>query len=187
MASRDELVEIFDEENIVTISYREALKIGLGEEDALVVSHVGLPRNCGAIFTTQIEGSPPLFAVRNFSDDGANRAVILGGPRDDPKMRYFLNIRDRFVGLIVFDDDPRGEVVNSTLGDFVEFLYRVALRDSSPTPASAEEGEREIDQLAEALINRDPHAFRESDTWWSIALEKIRESSVPGGRHEYRR
>jgi hypothetical protein len=34
MASRDELVEIFGEENIATIPYREALKIGLAEEDA---------------------------------------------------------------------------------------------------------------------------------------------------------
>jgi hypothetical protein len=67
-------------------------------------------------------------------------------------MRYFLNIRDRFVGLIVLDDYPRGEVVNSTLGDFVEFLYHVALRDSSPTPVSAAEREREADHLAEGAF-----------------------------------
>ncbi len=179
MASHDELVEIFGEERLATIPYRDALEIGLDEEDALVVSHVGLPRDCGAIFTTRVEGSPPLFAVRNFSDDGANHAMILGGPRDDPEMRYFLNVRDRFVGLIVFGDEPRGEVVNSTLGDFVEFLYRIALRDSAAEPSSTAEKEQEADQLAEILINRDPHAFRESDTWWSIALEKVREASAP--------
>lgn len=179
MASHAELVEIFGEENIATIPYRDALEIGLDEEDALVVSHVGLPRDCGAIFTTHVEGSPPLFAVRNFSDDGANRAVILGGPRDDPQMRYFLSVRDGFVGLITFGDEPRGEVVNSTLGDFVEFLYRIALRDSAPEPSSTAEREQEADQLAEILIDRDLHAFRDSDTWWSIALDKIREASAP--------
>ncbi|MEU5536821.1 SUKH-4 family immunity protein [Streptomyces sp. NPDC020362] len=175
MASHEELVEIFGEENIDRMPYRKALQVGLSEEDALVVSHVGLPRNCGALFTTSVEGSPPLFAVRNFSDDGANRALILGGPRDDPKMRYFLNVRDRFVGLIVFGDEPRGEVVNSTLGDFVEFLFHIARRDVSPAPASAAEGIHDADQLAAALIDRDPHAFREPDTWWSIALQQIRE------------
>ncbi|MFB7495715.1 SUKH-4 family immunity protein [Streptomyces sp. NPDC056161] len=175
MASHGELVEIFGERNIETFDYREALRIGLDEEDALILSHVGLPKNCGALFTTEVEGSPPLFAVRNFSDDGANRAVILGGPRDDPKMRYFLNVRDSFVGLIAFHDEPRGEVVNSTLGDFVEFLYRIARRDVSPTPGSSAEGVRDADELAEILIDRDPHAFREPDTWWSIAIKQIRE------------
>ena len=94
-------------------------------------------------------------------------------------MRYFLNVRDRFVGLIAFGDEPRGEIVNSTLGDFVEFLYRIALRDTAPEPSSTAEKEQEADELAEVLINRDPHAFRDSDTWWSIALEKIREASAP--------
>ncbi|WP_326710589.1 SUKH-4 family immunity protein [Streptomyces sp. NBC_01474] len=175
MASHGELVEIFGESNIEKMGYREALRIGLDEEDALVLSHVGLPRNCGALFTTEVDASPPLFTVRNFSDDGSNRAVILGGPRDDPKMRYFLNVRDRFVGLIALRDEPRGEVVNSTLADFVEFLYHIARRDVSPAPASAAEGVQDADQLAEILIDRDPHAFREPDTWWSIALTQIRE------------
>jgi hypothetical protein len=175
MASHGEFVEIFGEENIETMDYREALRIGLDEEDALILSHVGLPRNCGALFTTEVEGSPPLFAVRNFSDDGVNRAVILGGPRDDQKMRYFLNVRDGFVGLIAFHDEPRGEVVNSTLSDFLEFLYRIARRDVSPAPESAAERVQDADQLAEILIDRDPHAFREPDTWWSIAITKIRE------------
>ncbi|MFC9609612.1 SUKH-4 family immunity protein [Streptomyces sp. NPDC056938] len=175
MASHGELVEIFGESNIEKMGYREALRIGLDEEDALVLSHVGLPRNCGALFTTEVDASPPLFTVRNFSDDGSNRAVILGGPRDDPQMRYFLNVRDRFVGLIAFHDEPRGEVVNSTLADFVEFLYHIARRDVSPASASAAEGVQDADQLAEILIDRDPHAFREPDTWWSIALTQIRE------------
>ncbi|GHJ35079.1 SUKH-4 family immunity protein [Streptomyces sp. TS71-3] len=175
MAAHAELAEIFGEENIEKMGYREALRTGLSEVDALILSHVGLPKSVGAIFTTQLKGSPPLFAVRNFDDNGDNRALIIGGPEDDHRMRYFLNVRDGFVGLIAFHDEPHGEVVNTTLGDFVEFIYRIAQRDISEQPGSGEEGLQEADMLAALLIDRDPHAFRNEDTWWSMAINRIRE------------
>ena len=177
MVGREELVQAFGPDGTVAMDYKEALGIGLSEVDALIVSHVGLPRHVGPTFTTEIVGSPPLFAVRNFSDDGANKALILGGPSDDERMRYFLNVRDGFVGLVAFYEEPQGEIVNSTLSDFVEFVYRIGIRDLTPEPESASARRAETEELASLLVERDPFAFAEPDNWWSMVIAQIRESA----------
>ncbi len=153
------------------------MEIGLTELDALVLSHVGLPRDVGALFTTDLTGPPGIFSVQRFEnpDGQVNAALFIGAPGSNLGMRYFLDAREGFVVLSSLDEsDPQAEVVNTSLSDFAEFIHRLGARYRSEG-GSRDEEIAEAAQLEARLREQDPFAFRRPDTWWSMALEKIKE------------
>ncbi|GAA3774214.1 hypothetical protein GCM10022225_72430 [Plantactinospora mayteni] len=179
MITHEELVEAFGEDNVVLLDAEKARSAGLSEMDMLILTHVGFPRYAGPLFTTDIVGQPALFQVEEFPANGViNRVMFLGGPEDDDQARFFLDIPDGFIVFMALTDDgSEAEVINSTLSDFLEFVYRFGVRYQSPAPETIEEVRQETDELDALLRDRDPHAFRQAQTWWSMAIDAIREQS----------
>jgi hypothetical protein len=176
LVARWELDETFDEDNVIVMDYERTGEIGAAPLDRRILAYVGLPRRVGSLFTTEVTGSPELFAVREFELAGGNKSVLtLGGPPDDERMRFFLDIQEGFVVLISFHEGSiQAEIVNSTLDDFVEFLYRFGLRDRDLRQASIEEDRQYTAGFVEVLKDFDSFAFSQPDSWWSMAIDRIK-------------
>lgn len=177
MASHQELVDAFGRGNVLTLTPASCRAIGVSKSDELLLTAVGIPRTIGPLFTTEVVGSPPLFSARRFIEDGEqNFALILGGPQDNSQMRYYLNVREGFVGLMDFyEEAPQAEIVNTVLADFIHFLYRFGLRYTSPALKTISERRNANEALLKELQQRDPFALRSSETWWSMAVARIRD------------
>ncbi|MEV7124292.1 SUKH-4 family immunity protein, partial [Kitasatospora griseola] len=65
------------------------------------------------------------------------------------------------------------EIVNTTLDDFVEFLYRFGLRFKHISTASDQQADAYTEQLRKYLESRDPQAFAEEDNWWSMVFDRL--------------
>lgn len=171
-----QLIDEFGESGVVTMDPKDAQKVGISDLDSLILSHVGLPRHVGAVFTADVTGNPSLFSVQKFQAAGQDsKALFIGGPRDDPDMRYFLDVSEGFVVLFANGDTgPQAEIVNSDLSCFLEFIYRMGMRNNAPRSADESQGRAETEELAAALMECDPYAFRRSDTWWSMVIDQLR-------------
>ncbi|MET7617801.1 SUKH-4 family immunity protein [Streptomyces sp. NPDC005408] len=176
VVARWELDEAFGEDDVIVMDYELTGEFGAAPLDRRVLAYVGLPRRVGSIFTTEVVGSPELFAVREFELAGGNKSVLaLGGPPDDERMRFFLDLQEGFVVLISFHEGgAQAEIVNSSLDDFVEFLYRFGLRDKDLSGASIEEDRQYTAGFVEVLKEFDPFAFSQPDSWWSMAIDRIK-------------
>lgn len=175
MLSRENLAQVFGEENIVTLDFDDAMDLGLSELDVLLLSHVGLPRDVGAVFTTELDGPPGIFSVQalDMPDGGANAAIFLGAPGGNRNLRYFLDVKNDLVVLGSLDDtNPTAEVVNSSLSHFVDFVHRIGAFYFAEDMGSETET-LSANELAEQLKTRDPYAFRHSNTWWAMAVSAI--------------
>lgn len=179
MISRDQLADIVGEESIVTLEFDDAVSVGLSELDALLLSHVGLPEDVGAVFTMELDDPPGLFSVQSLDNpDGSdNSAVFIGAPGRNRRMRYFLDVKNSLVVLASLDDEnPVTEVVNSSFSNFVDFIHRIAVYYHADD-LSANDEKRSALELAEHLRQRDPYAFREPNTWWSMVMSTIVEQA----------
>jgi hypothetical protein len=175
MLSRDTLADVFGEENIIALDFDDAVDVGLSELDALLLSHVGLPSDIGTVFTTELVGSPGLFSVQSLdSPDGSpNSAIFLGAPGSNQTMRYFLDVKNSLVVLCSLDDaNPTAEVVNSSFSNFIDFIHRVGVYYHAEG-MSPDEEMRSSRELVEHLKARDPYAFREPNSWWSMVISTI--------------
>ncbi|MBT2228640.1 SUKH-4 family immunity protein [Nonomuraea sp. NEAU-A123] len=146
----------------------EARDIGLSKEDERLLSHVGLPRDA-PLFTADVIGKPRLFDLEEFSANGVlNRVLFLGGPEEDFRARFFLDVREGFiVRMALTTSGSEAEVVNSSLRTFIEFLYRVG---STLRLQEAEAGE--------PVPRRRPRSRSLSGTW----IPTRSESPSAGGR-----
>jgi hypothetical protein len=175
MATHDEMTELFGADRVVTLARPVAEERGLPEADAEVLCYVGVPEFVDVLFTLDTaEGGPDPFTVVPVAAGGEEtRILVLGGPTDDPAMRYCLDLERGYVILLSFDEEPRAEIVNRTLADFVEFLYRFALRTKHLERAAPKDRSPYTDKLVEYLRARDPYAFAQPDSWWSMVFEQI--------------
>lgn len=177
MLTRDDLSDIFGEENIIALDFDDAVGLGCSELDALLLSHVGLPSDAGAAFTTELDGEPGLFRVQMLdSPDGSTSAALfLGAPGQDQTMRYFLDVKNSVVVVCSLDDaGPAIEVVNGTFSDFVDFVHRIGAFCHTDG-RSADEQALAAEELSRLLQERDTFAFRKPDTWWSRLLSTLTE------------
>ena len=178
MLSRDDLSDIFGEENIIALDFDDAVGLGCSELDALLLSHVGLPSDAGAAFTTELDGEPGLFRVQMLdSPDGSTNAALFLGAPGNQMMRYFLDVKNSVVVLCSLDDaKPATEVINSTFSNFIDFIHRIGAYYHSDG-RTADDEPRAAKELAELLQERDPFAFREPGTWWSLVLSTLTEQA----------
>jgi SUKH-4 immunity protein len=175
MLSKDNLADIFGEENIVALDFDDAVRLGFSELDALLLSHVGLPHDIGAVFTVELDGPPGLFSVQSFDPpaDTSNSAIFIGAPGNNQMMRYFLDVKNSLVVLCSLDDaNPKAEVINSSLSNFVDFIHRIGAFYVAESMSHDDEV-RSVNALAEHLKDRDPYAFREPNTWWSMVVSSL--------------
>ncbi len=99
--------------------------------------------------------------------------LCLGGPTGTTDMRYCLDLEDGYVILLTLGDQPAAEVVNTTLAEFVEFLYRLGLRFEDIAGRTSEQMDEYTLQLRAYLAARDPRAFAEPDSWWSMVFDRL--------------
>ncbi|MGV9566059.1 SUKH-4 family immunity protein [Streptomyces sp. NPDC003480] len=175
MATHDEMTELFGADHVVTLARSVADERGLSESDAEVLCDVGLPEFVDVLFTldTAEEGPDPFTVVPVAAGGEETRILVLGGPSDDPAMRYCLDMERGYVILMSFDEEPRAEIVNRTLADLVEFLYRFALRTKHLEHAAPQDRRPYTDKLVEYLRARDRFAFAQPDSWWSMVFERV--------------
>ncbi|MGW6195441.1 SUKH-4 family immunity protein [Kribbella sp. NPDC055110] len=174
------MIEVLGDENLATLDPGEVELLGLSAPDAETLVEVGLPVEAGPLFTIDVVGEPGMLAVQRMTsaDGEENLALFIGGPRDLPELRYFLDVRNGVVVLCsVVDEHPQYEVVNSSLSVFAEFLLRFAVY-SAKGSATVEEDRLSIEELALLLHERDPYAIRNSGTWWSKVLDRLRGTAL---------
>ncbi|MFI6448661.1 SUKH-4 family immunity protein [Kitasatospora sp. NPDC050543] len=174
MATGQELAELFGPGGIVVLDEADSLANGVPADAAEVLAEVGLPAYLDVLFTNDIGAEPAEFSIVPV-DAGDERVavLVLGRPTDDQGMRYALDLRNGCVILLSLGEEPAAEVVNTTLADFVEFLYRVALRLTETEHASDEQRAAYDRRLRAHLRDRDPLAFAQPDTWWSMIFDHL--------------
>ncbi|MFB7269228.1 SUKH-4 family immunity protein [Streptomyces sp. NPDC056244] len=177
MASHAELVHLFGEDNVINLDANASAARGISAEDAKVLAEVGLPTFVDVLFTLKVHGPPKIFTVLPVGSGSESVNIfILGSPTDSPELRYFLDLKRGYVVLLSRGPDgPQAEIVNSSLTQFIEFLYRVALHKQSTAEATAEERSRGAYDLHAYLAERDSMAFAAPDSWWSIVLNALKQ------------
>nr|WP_281250046.1 SUKH-4 family immunity protein [Nonomuraea jiangxiensis] len=147
-------------------------ELGLSKDDFVLLTETGLPRVAGEHFSTDIPaGSPGLFAVRPLNED--DQALILGGTGPDGDMLYFLDVSRGLVVLLSLgdgDEKPEYEVVNTTLGAFVEFVRRLGAYTSLPWAERPADDMARLAEIAEELEELDPEAFGHPHCWWAMVI-----------------
>ncbi|MGW4817015.1 SUKH-4 family immunity protein [Kitasatospora cineracea] len=174
MATHAELTELFGTEGIVTVPRAEAAANGVPEADARVLAEVGLPAELSVVFSLAAPGEPEAFTlVPVDTGDSVVKVLCLGGPTGNREMRYCLDLEDGYVILLTLGDQPGAEIVNTTLDDFVEFLYRFGLRFGHVAAVGDRQADEYTEQLRTYLEARDPQAFAEEDCWWSMVFDRL--------------
>lgn len=175
MATHEEMTELFGADRVVTLDRPAAEERGLSESDTEALCDVGVPVFVDVLFTldTADEGPDPFTVVPVAAGGDETRILVLGGPTDDPEMRYCLDMERGYVILMSFGEQPEAEIVNRTMADFVEFLYRFALRSRHLDQAAPQDRGAYTDKLVEYLRARDQVAFAQPDSWWSMVFEQI--------------
>ncbi|MFF0270130.1 SUKH-4 family immunity protein [Kribbella sp. NPDC004536] len=177
-------VELYSEalgvENLTTLDPDGAATLGLSAADHEVLVEVGLPLTAGPVFAFEVDGEPDTFTTQRMTaaDGTENLALFIGGHRDRPELRYFLDVGNGCVVLCSLDEQrPVFEVVNSSLTVFVEFLLRFAVYYEKESATVAEDLES-VAELAALLHGQDPYSVRNSGTWWARVLEGLRSALV---------
>ncbi|GAA3250429.1 SUKH-4 family immunity protein [Nonomuraea helvata] len=174
MVTHEEMVEAFGDEGLLLMDAERCREQGLSEADVRILSEVGLPVRADLAFTTFIAAEPRVGSLVVFrTGHGDVNVLTLGGTSGDSGMRYFLDIRNGVVGLLSMDDEPQAEKVNSSLEHFVEFLYRLRLRQQALNGESLEVGQSYTQDLWLSLKELDPDAFSEAEAWWSMVMDTL--------------
>jgi hypothetical protein len=170
VVTHEELVEAFGADGLLLMD-AERLR-GLSEQDASILGQVGLPVRADLAFTTSVVGEPAVGSPVAFrTGAGEVDVLVLGGTPGDRGTRYFLDLRSGAVGLLTFDDEPRAEQVNSSLGHFLTFLLRLELRRRAVGGESPDAGRRHTEELWRSLRALDPVAFADAEAWWSMVMD----------------
>ncbi|MFF4338374.1 SUKH-4 family immunity protein [Kitasatospora sp. NPDC001540] len=168
------MTELFGAGGIVSVPRSDADANGVPDEAARVLAEVGLPAEVGAVFSLAVPGRPKAFTLVPVDvGDRTVNVLCLGGPTDSDDMRYCLDLEDGYVILLDLGDEPGAEIVNTTLAEFVEFLYRFGLRMKHTAGSTDRQSDDYTEQLRTYLEARDPLAFSEEDNWWSMVFDRL--------------
>ncbi|MFB4317412.1 suppressor of fused domain protein [Actinomadura sp. 21ATH] len=190
MATNAELVRVFGEREVVRLDRADAEAGGLSPADVEALCEVGLPASMGFYFSMRVD-EPEAFTVLPVQAEGEDvPLLVLGGSPDGEPLRFCLDMKRGYVLLLALaeGEESTAEIVNRTLDDFVEFLYRIELRGQELAGASDEEARAYTAKLAATLEARDPEAFGEERLWGGV-LGALAEAGAPvlGTRKSIRR
>lgn len=189
MATHEELVRVFGEDEVVTIGRDDALANGVPPADAGFLASVGIPVSAGIFFSMRVEGElEPLSVFPVETPEGQVTLLVLGGSPDGDPVRFCLDLQRGYVILLGIEEEADAEIVNGSLDGFVEFLYRIELRDQELAGASDEEARAYTERMVALLRDRDPEAF-EKDRLWGGLLAALADAGapIPGTRKAVRR
>ncbi|QKW08852.1 SUKH-4 family immunity protein [Streptomyces sp. NA04227] len=175
MATHEELISLYSEDGVILLDEAASKARGLPDEEAAQLARTGLPTFVDVLFTLKVRGAPRVFSLLPVETGEETVAVfILGGPTDDAALRYFLDLRRGYVVLLAGGPEgSQAEIVNATLADFTEFLYRVSLhkQETAQVPVSVRSSRAR--ELRTRLAARDPLAFAAPDSWWSMIMDAL--------------
>ncbi|WP_067792941.1 SUKH-4 family immunity protein [Actinomadura formosensis] len=131
-----------------------------------------IPAQVPLLFTAYVEGDFELFNVLEIQvGENEPLGLLVLGAVPDEKMYYCLDGDSGAVMLLDLGDTTGLEVVNSTLGAFVEFLYHLErlIRADQGKATRALPAAR----LREELSALDPAAFTDTESWWNVAFAQL--------------
>ncbi|MFC4121932.1 SUKH-4 family immunity protein [Nonomuraea zeae] len=174
MVTHEQMVELFGPEAVRLTEVEHLRDKGLSATDARILGQIGLPVRADLAFTTAVAGDPLPGSSMVFKTGGGDVDVlILGGTSGEGGMRYFLDLRGGVVGLLSLDGEPQAEKVNSDLESFVEFLYRLRVRQRALNGETEETARGYTERLWLSLKELDPAAFTEAEGWWPMVLDTL--------------
>ncbi|WP_165978373.1 suppressor of fused domain protein [Actinomadura darangshiensis] len=188
MVTHDELVRVFGADGVFTLERADVESHGVRPADVEVLCGVGLPVTAGMFFTMKVDG--PYEALTMFgaeTQNGPARFLILGqGAEGDEidyadHVRYAVELESGNVLMLGIDEgEPTSdaEVINVSLGAFVEFLYRIELRREEMAGASAQEARPYTEKLVADLKAMDERAFA-PERFWGGVFEALVQTGVP--------
>ncbi|WP_165546373.1 SUKH-4 family immunity protein [Kribbella soli] len=175
MANQQQLVDLFGAGNITSLDAEDRELFASAGIVADELFDVGLPDKLSGFFVLEPAAEPEAFdGVRATLDGDEVTLVTLGAPHPDSGLRYYLNPVDGHVLLAQLDGGrPRLEVVNSTLGAFVDYLYRIGRFKAFRRDANEALQADYKDLLIAYLTARDPQAYAQPDNWWPLAVDNL--------------
>ncbi|MEU5881048.1 suppressor of fused domain protein [Spirillospora sp. NPDC047279] len=185
MATHAQLVQVFGEEGVHKLDRDDAEANGVRPEDVEVLCSTGLPVDADIFFTMKVNGPLEAFTLMDAqSQDGPVRFLILGKGRTDDDVRYVMEVESGNVFVLGMEGGvPTGdlETINSTLDAFVEFLYRIELRQSEMSGSSPDEARPYTEKMIAGLKTWDARAL-DSENFWGGVFEAFLGVGVPERR-----
>ncbi|WP_030410963.1 SUKH-4 family immunity protein [Streptomyces sp. NRRL S-1448] len=175
MATQQQLIDLFGAGNItcLDLSDREVFKSAGIEAEELF--DVGLPDRLAGFFSAEVVADPETFdGVSASIGDTQVTLVTLGAPHSDSDFRYYLNPLDGKILLArLVAENTRIEIINESLGNFIEFLYRIGRYKAFSKAADDSQQADYKDLLTAYLTTLDPGSLKESDNWWSMVIRQL--------------
>jgi SUKH-4 immunity protein len=175
MATQQQLIDLFGAGNItcLDLSDREVFKSAGIVADELF--DVGLPDRLSGMFSVAVVADPETFDGVPASIGGSQVTLVtLGAPHSESDLRYYLNPSDgRILLARLVAENPEIEIVNESLGNFIEFLYRIGRYKAFRKGANDDQQADYKDLLTAYLATLDPGSLRETDNWWSMVIRKL--------------
>ncbi|WP_433476095.1 suppressor of fused domain protein [Spirillospora sp. CA-142024] len=185
MVTNSELVRVFGTDGVITLDRDQLEERGFRPEDVELLSEVGMPVTAGILFTMHVNG--PFDALQVFEAETPERAarfMVLGKGRTDDRIRYTVELESSNVFLLALEDGvptPEPETINTSLGAFVEFLYRNELCAQEMGGAPLEKTRPYIERLIADLRTHDERALA-PDTFWGGLMDAYLNGGVPRQR-----
>jgi hypothetical protein len=172
--TREDLVELFGEENVVKVPSEALAGLGLDPQTSRVLTDVGLPAAaaCGLPpeATALLNVVPPAPVDR---PRAGTRYVRFGRLLEDAAEACLDPRAGTVVALTTDADGAEIEVfVNSGLILFVETLYLVNQTNSDQADADEQAYARAVDELHDRLAALDPPAMAD-DSWWAGVVQEM--------------
>ena len=172
MPDRAEYLAAWDgEEN--TVPYPRAVWMETFRLPAEVYPEIDfLPIDMSVVYTAYLSGQVELYdqVTVQLNEDTPGTFMIVGAVPDDSDM-WFVFDTDTGAIMLIDTDEGALEMVNSTFAHFVDFLYHFGLF------IDADEGIEgrapRAARLRETLMDIDPAAFADPESWWSAAFAQL--------------
>ena len=164
MISNDDLAQLWGEANVVR-SNVDAQAMPLPADAITILSEVGLPRHADPLFEVgdlamiRIPGRHGLYC-RFGSDLGTDLCV---------------SAKTGEVGSFSSTGKYPARFVNTSLALFAEFLVLVSAERNRFPGLDDDQIDHLIAALEERLRQLDEHAFADSDNWWAVIFEQLRD------------
>jgi hypothetical protein len=175
MTNQQQLADLFGADNITCLDAEDRELFASAGIVADELFDVGLPDRLSGVFVLEPVAEPEAFdGVRVTFDGQEVTLVTLGAPHPESALRYYLDPRDGHVLLAeLTGDQPRLETVNSSLGSFVDYLYRIGRYKAFRRDADENLQADYKDLLVAYLTVRDPNAYATQENWWPLAVDQL--------------
>ncbi|MFF0339924.1 SUKH-4 family immunity protein [Kribbella sp. NPDC004875] len=175
MANQQQLGDLFGADSITCLDAEDREMFASAGIVADELFDVGLPDRLAGVFVLEPLAEPGAFDGVPVNLNGEDVTLVtLGAPHPESALRYFLDPREGHVLLADLNGDrARLETVNSSLGSFIDYLYRIGRYQAFRRDADENLQADYKDLLVAYLAVRDPNAYAAEDNWWPLAVGRL--------------